>query len=66
MSSWQHLLVEDVDPITRITLNRPDRRNALSLDLMRELQQALEQAAGGWWSSPAPARPSPPATTSRS
>ncbi len=46
MSSWQHLLVEDVDPITRITLNRPDRRNALSLDLMRELQQALEQAAG--------------------
>ena len=46
MSSWQHLLVEDLDPVTRITLNRPDRRNALSLELMRELQQALEQATG--------------------
>jgi enoyl-CoA hydratase/carnithine racemase len=46
VSSWQHLLVEDVDPITRITLNRPDRRNALSLELMRELQRALEEAAG--------------------
>jgi len=45
VSTWQHLLVEDVDPITRITLNRPERRNALSLDLMRELQQALEGAA---------------------
>lgn len=46
MTTWQHLLVEDVDPITRITLNRPDRRNALSLELMLELQRALEQAAG--------------------
>lgn len=46
VSSWLNLLVDDVDPITRITLNRPDRRNALSLDLMRELRQALEQAAG--------------------
>ena len=31
MTTWQHLHVEDVDPITRITLDRPDRRNALSL-----------------------------------
>jgi enoyl-CoA hydratase/carnithine racemase len=46
VTDWQHLLVEDVDPITRITLNRPDRRNALSLELMQELQRALEQAAG--------------------
>lgn len=46
MATWQHVLVDDVDPITRITLNRPDRRNALSLDLMRELQRALEEAAG--------------------
>ena len=46
MSSWLHVLVEDADPITRITLNRPERRNALSLDLMRELQDALEGAAG--------------------
>lgn len=46
VSTWPHLLVEDLDPVTRITLNRPDRRNALSLELMQELQQALEQAAG--------------------
>ena len=46
MTDWQHVLVEDRDPLTRITLNRPDRRNALSLDLMRELLLALEQAAG--------------------
>ncbi len=46
MTDWQHLLVDDGDPITRITLNRPDRRNALSLELMRELQQALEAASG--------------------
>lgn len=46
MTTWQHLLVEDVDAITRITLNRPDQRNALSLELMLELQRALEQAAG--------------------
>ena len=46
MSTWQHVLVAEVGPITRMTLNRPDRRNALSLDLMRELQRALEQAAG--------------------
>ena len=46
MSGWQHLLVDEIDPITRLTLNRPDQRNALSLQLMRELQAALEQAAG--------------------
>ena len=42
MTTWQYLLVENAPPITRITLNRPERRNALSLDLMRELQQALK------------------------
>jgi enoyl-CoA hydratase/carnithine racemase len=46
MTTWPHLLVDDGDPITRITLNRPERRNALSLDLMQELQEALEQASG--------------------
>ncbi|MEO7573994.1 MAG: enoyl-CoA hydratase [Acidimicrobiales bacterium] len=46
MSTWQHLLVEDLDPVTRITLNRPDRRNAMSLQLMQELRKALEQATG--------------------
>ncbi len=46
MSTWQHLVVDDLDPITRITLDRPERRNALSLDLMRELQRALLEVTG--------------------
>jgi enoyl-CoA hydratase/carnithine racemase len=44
--TWKQLRVDDRDVITEITLDRPDRRNALSLDLMRELQAALEQATG--------------------
>jgi enoyl-CoA hydratase/carnithine racemase len=46
VSTWQHLLVDESPPITRITLNRPERRNALSLELMQELQAALQAAAG--------------------
>jgi enoyl-CoA hydratase/carnithine racemase len=46
MSAWQHLVVDDGPVVTRITLNRPDRRNALSLELMEELTAALEEAAG--------------------
>jgi enoyl-CoA hydratase/carnithine racemase len=44
--AWKHLRVDDGDVTTEITLDRPDRRNALSLELMRELQRALEEAAG--------------------
>ncbi|MET0903979.1 MAG: enoyl-CoA hydratase [Acidimicrobiales bacterium] len=44
--AFEHVLIEDGEVITRITLNRPDRRNALSLDLMRELQASLEAATG--------------------
>jgi enoyl-CoA hydratase/carnithine racemase len=44
--AWEHLQVHEDDVISTITLDRPDRRNALSLDLMRELRTALEQAAG--------------------
>ena len=44
MPTWENLRVAEGDTITEITLDRPDRRNALSLDLMRELQGALEQA----------------------
>ena len=39
--AYQHLLVEDSGPVAVITLNRPDRRNALSLELMRELLDCL-------------------------
>jgi len=38
--------VDEGEVITQITLDRPDRRNALSLDMMREVQAALERARG--------------------
>ena len=44
--TWEHLRVDEDDVVTAITLNRPDRRNALSLDLMVELRRALEAAQG--------------------
>ncbi len=40
------LIVKDEGPITEITLNRPDKRNALSLTLMGELTDALRAASG--------------------
>ena len=46
MASWEHLLVADEGPVTQITLNRPERRNALSLELMDELTTALRGATG--------------------
>lgn len=42
--NYETLLVETNQNITRITLNRPDKRNALSLALMRELTTALRSA----------------------
>lgn len=44
--AWQHLLVDDGDPVTRITLDRPEVRNALSGALMEELTAALRAATG--------------------
>lgn len=38
---YENLLVETNQPIARITLNRPERRNALSLALMREMLDCL-------------------------
>ena len=38
--TFQHILV-DSGPVTRITLNRPERRNPLGLDLMTEVAAAL-------------------------
>lgn len=37
MKPYEHLLIEADAPIGLITMNRPDRRNALSLALMEEL-----------------------------
>ncbi|MCB1002359.1 MAG: enoyl-CoA hydratase/isomerase family protein [Acidimicrobiales bacterium] len=39
--SYQHLLVTRDDTITTITLNRPEKRNALAFDVMTELLQAF-------------------------
>ncbi len=38
---YQHLLLESDGPFTTITLNRPEKRNALALDVMLELTAAL-------------------------
>jgi enoyl-CoA hydratase/carnithine racemase len=38
---YQHLLVSSDGPITTITLNRPDKRNALAADVMSELVRAF-------------------------
>ena len=43
--SYQHLLVETDGPFTTITLNRPEKRNALALDVMTELTQAFRDVA---------------------
>jgi enoyl-CoA hydratase/carnithine racemase len=48
MKTYEYLLVEAEAPIAIVTLNRPDRRNALSLALMEELIdcfRALGQAS---------------------
>ncbi|NBO93857.1 MAG: enoyl-CoA hydratase [Planctomycetia bacterium] len=39
------LLVDARDGVVRLTLNRPQRRNALSLGLLNELQQTIERLA---------------------
>ena len=43
---YRSLLVEQDGPATRITLNRPEKRNALSLELLRELTAALRDTSG--------------------
>jgi enoyl-CoA hydratase/carnithine racemase len=42
----QHVLVKREGAITTITLNRPEKRNALSLDLMLELTSAFLDVGG--------------------
>lgn len=44
-SSYEYLLVEAQSPIAIVTLNRPERRNALSLGLMSELIACLESVS---------------------
>jgi enoyl-CoA hydratase/carnithine racemase len=41
--TYQHLLVKHEGPISTITLNRPEKRNALAVDVMLELTAALRE-----------------------
>src|SRR5574343_1415056 len=42
---YRHLLIDTADGIATVTLNRPEKRNALALDVMQELTQALQSLA---------------------
>lgn len=44
MADYEHLLVKSDGDTVRITMNRPDRRNALSAAHLRELLAAFEEA----------------------
>jgi len=41
MGSWHFLTITTADRVTRITLDRPEKRNALGLHVMAELLRAL-------------------------
>src|SRR5262245_37417099 len=41
--NYENLIVEMSAPVARVTLNRPERRNALSVGLMRELTACLRE-----------------------
>jgi enoyl-CoA hydratase/carnithine racemase len=43
---FEHVVIKNEDAASTIVLNRPDKRNALSLELMRELIDALRAATG--------------------
>src|SRR5512145_3261016 len=45
-TNYENLIVEMGAPVARVTLNRPERRNALSLALMRELTTCLRETGG--------------------
>ena len=47
VSTYQHVLVSADGPITTITLDRPEKRNALALDVMIELTAALREVGAG-------------------
>lgn len=43
----RHVVVQRNDDIVTVTLNRPEKRNALALDVMDELTRVLETIGGG-------------------
>ena len=44
MEKFEHIIYEAVDGRARITLNRPEKRNALSIPLLEEFNEALWEA----------------------
>ena len=51
---FESLLYDVADHVATVTVNRPERRNALSWTVMSELRQALADGQGrrracGWW-----------------
>ncbi len=44
---YEHVIVERQGELATITMNRPQRRNALSLDHLRELYRAFREVADG-------------------
>ncbi|MBS1803927.1 MAG: enoyl-CoA hydratase/isomerase family protein [Acidobacteria bacterium] len=47
--NYKTILVEDNPPIRTITLNRPDRRNAMTSEMQAELIEVLEETARSEW-----------------
>lgn len=43
---YEHILVQEEPPVGRLILNRPAQRNALSLEMMREVTDGLNELAG--------------------
>ena len=43
--TFKYLLVSSHDGITTVTLNRPEKRNALAMEVMQELTRALHEVA---------------------
>ena len=43
MREGKFTLLEKRGPVAKITINRPDKRNALSRDTIREMLSALEE-----------------------
>ncbi len=65
-----NVLVEKKDRTTVVTLNRPERRNALTIELLTELTAAMDESAVGSRASASsscagPAKPSVPVSTCR-
>ncbi len=42
---YQTIIVEKVDGVAKLTLNRPDRLNSFNVQMHEELQSALDELA---------------------